>query len=76
MVELKAPVHTEPPKQIRRYYVHQEGDAVPCKRAQTTDKYRADGTTPNKAFIDNCKYKEAWHEYGKDKEQWKRRKRD
>ena len=51
MVELKAPVHAEPQKPIRKYYVHQEGDATQGVRAQTTDKYRVDRTTPNKAVI-------------------------
>ena len=76
MVELKAPVHTKPPKPIRKHYVHQEGDAVPGERAQTTDKYRADGITPNETIIDEYEFKEAWNEYGKDKEQWKKRQRD
>ena len=76
MVELQAPIHAEPQKPIRNYYVHQEGDAAQGVRAQTTDKYRVDGTTPNKAFMDDYEYKETWHEYGKDKEQWKKRQRN
>ena len=45
MLELQAPVHIEPKKPIRKYYVHQEGDAVQGKKEQTEDKYRADKTT-------------------------------
>ena len=55
MVELKAPVHAEPLKPICKYYVHQEDDAVPGERVQTTNRFRADGTTLNEEVIDKYK---------------------
>ena len=42
------------------------------EREQTEDKYRADKTTPNETVIDDHEYKDEWHEYGKDKKQWKK----
>ena len=76
MIELQAPVHAETKKPIHKYYVHQEGDAVQGEKEQTKDKYRADKTTLNKTIIDNYEYKEEWHKYGKDKAQWRKRKRN
>ena len=76
MLELQAPVHVEPEKPTRSYYVFREpGGAVPVP-PETTDVFRADGTTPNVPVVDDYEYKEKWHEYGKDKEQYKRRQRD
>ena len=58
------------------YYVFRTlKDPVPAPR-QTKTKYHADGTTENVPVVDDYEYKEEWHEYRKDTEQFKRRERD
>ena len=79
MVELQAPIHTEPTKPVRKYYVHQAGVVVPRlerEQTETADGTVDDKTTPNEPVIDDYEYKELWHEYEKDKEQWKRGERE
>ena len=44
MIVLKAPVHPEPAKPIRKYYIAQEA-SVTTEKVQTTDKYTGTSLT-------------------------------
>ena len=58
MVELQAPVHDEPEKPTRTYYVFSTLDVPVPVPAQTKEKYHADGTTKNVPVVDDYEYKE------------------
>ena len=55
MIELQAPVHPEPTKPVRKYYIAQ-ASTVTTEKVQTTDKFTGSSTTPNEPVVDDYEH--------------------